>query len=151
MKKILFSVLASLSICMPMVAHGGQSIIGNGSMLCETYLQSDDVVKLAAESWALGFISSANLRSKNIDLLSAINSVAVIDAVENFCAAHPTENITKATIQVLVELVASADEDCTEKRNNPARSRGLNHCDNPASVENSDEPAGWSMTVPAVE
>ncbi len=151
MKKILFLFLATLPLFLPPLAYGGQSILGSGSMLCETYVQSDDVIKLATESWALGFLSSANMRSKNLDLLMAIDSVAVIDAVENFCASHPSDNIANATIHVLMELVASADEDCTEKRSNPTRSRGLNHCDNPSSVENSDEPVGWSMTVPAIE
>lgn len=151
MKKILFLYFAALPLFLPPLAYGGQSILGSGSMLCETYVQSDDVIKLATESWALGFLSSANMRSKNLDLLQAIDSVAVIDAVENFCASHPSDNIANATIHVLMELVASADVDCSEKRSNPARSPGLNHCDNPASVENSDEPVGWSMTVPAIE
>lgn len=151
MKKIFFLFLAALSLALPPLAQGGQSILGSGNMLCETYSQSDDVIKLAAESWALGFLSSANMRSKNLDLLMAIDSVAVIDAVEKFCVSHPSDNIANATIHVLMELVTSADEDCTAMRREPARSRGLNHCDNPASVESSDEPAGWSMTVPAVE
>lgn len=151
MKKIFSLFLAAMPLFFPPLSYGGQSILGSGSMLCETYAQSDDVIKLATESWALGFLSSANMRSKNLDLLMSINSVAVIDAVEDFCASHPSENIANAAIHVLVELIASADEDCTEMRKEATRSRGLNHCNNPASVENSDEPNGWSMTVPAVE
>ena len=151
MKKIFSLFLAAMPLFFPPLSYGGQSILGSGSMLCETYAQSDDVIKLATESWALGFLSSANMRSKNLDLLMTIDSVAVIDAVENFCASHPSDNIANATIHVLMELVASADEDCSEKRSSPARSPGLNHCNNPASVENSDEPVGWSMTVPAIE
>ena len=151
MKKIFFLYLAAIPLFLPPLAYGGQSILGSGSMLCETYAQSDDVIKLATESWALGFLSSANMRSKNLDLLMTIDSVAVIDAVEEFCASHPSDNIANATIHVLVELIASADEDCTKIRKEATRSRSLDHCNNPASVENSDEPNGWSMTVPAVE
>lgn len=151
MKKIFFSLLAALSLFLPPLAYGAQSILGSGSMLCETYAQSDDVIKLATESWALGFLSSANMRSKNMDLLMTIDSVAVIDAVEKFCASHPSDNIANAAIYVLVELIASADEDCTEVRKEPARISGLNHCNKPGSLENSDEPVGWSMTIPAVE
>lgn len=151
MKRIIFLISIALFAGLPSIVFGGQTIIGGGSMECEAYAESDEVIKLATESWTLGFLSSANMRSKNMDLLLSINSVAVIAAVESFCATHPSDNIAKAAIHVLMELVASAEGDCSLPRSGPAHRYGLNHCDNPASIENSNEPTGWSMTVPAVE
>lgn len=151
MTKIVFLISAACLFSFSPLAFGGQTIIGGGSMICETYIQADDVVKLASENWVLGYLSAANMRAKNVDLLLAIESVSVIAAVEKYCGQHDSNRLVDAAIYVLKELVASAEGDCTNPQDPPSRNRGLNHCENPAPDENSNEPMGWSMTVPAVE
>jgi hypothetical protein len=143
--------LGALILLMPLCALSGQTVIGTGSMNCEIYSQADDDIKFGSENWALGFLTAANLRSKNLDLLVAVDSIAVIAALENFCQSHPENNIADASMQVLKDLVSLAEGDCSVARINPVLSKALNRCDNPASIENSNEPTGWSMIIPAVE
>jgi len=133
----------------PSLLLAGQTIMGGGSMRCEVYAESDDAVKFAGESWALGFLSSANLRAKNLDLLRAIDSVAVITALENFCASHPAQSIADASMEILRELVASIEGNCSNTEG--LKKSSLSRCDNPAAINNANEPQGWSLTVPAIE
>lgn len=133
------------------LAQSGETLIGSGTMICEIYTQSDEAVKLASENWVLGFLSSVNLRSKNLDLLLSVNNVAVIAAVENYCASHEADNIADAAIFVLKKLVESAEGNCSIPSDKQTSTRGLNRCDNPASIENNNEPMGWSLTVPSIE
>jgi hypothetical protein len=148
MAKFFSLPLILLAVSMSLPAYAGPTLIGGGSMRCEDYAAADETVKLATESWAMGFLSSANLRSKNIDLLHAINGVAVISALENFCATYPPYSIADASTAVLKELIVAAEGDCfaTGLKNN-----GLNQCGSPASIESNDEPVGWSLTIPGVE
>jgi hypothetical protein len=151
MTKLFFLLSAAWILIVSPLAYSGQTILGGGTMLCETYAQSDEVIKLANENWVLGFLSSANMRAKNQDLLLDVDTVVVIAAVESFCAAHASDKISDAAIHVLMELVATSEGDCTSPHQHPARARGLNHCDNPASFDQSKPEQGLSMTVPAVE
>lgn len=151
MTKIFFLFSAALFICFSPLAQGGETLIGSGSMICETYTQSDNAVKLASENWVLGFLSSVNMRSKNLDLLLSIDAVSVIAAVENYCDLHTGDKIADAAIFVLRQLVGSADGNCSHPEGSHSGSRGLNRCENPASIENNNEPTGWSMTIPSVE
>lgn len=151
MTKFVFLLAAAWGLSFVPLAQGGETLIGSGSMICETYSQSDNAVKLASENWVLGFLSSVNMRSKNLDLLLAVDTVSVIAAVENYCDSHGDDKIADAAIFVLKQLVGSADGNCTVVQGSQSYSRGLNRCDNPASIENNNEPANWSMTVPSVE
>lgn len=151
MTKIFFLLSGALFFCFSPLAQSGETLMGSGSMICETYTQSDDAVKLASENWVLGFLSSVNLRSKNLDLLLAVDSVSVIAAVENYCNAHADDNISDAAIFVLKQLVRSAEGNCTVSQGSQSFSRGLNRCENPAEVDSNNEPLGWSMKVPSFD
>lgn len=147
-KRVVPAFIAAI-LTSPSLVLAGQTIMGGGSMRCEVYSESDDGVKFAGENWALGFLSSANLRAKNLDLLQTIDSVAVIAALENFCDTHPTHSIADASMEVLRELVSSIEGNCSDPHG--MKKSSLSRCDNPAAINNADEPQGWSMTVPAVE
>lgn len=148
MAKNFYLSLVLLTVILPLQVQAGQTLIGSGAMSCEAYADADETVKLATESWTLGFLSSANLRSKNIDLLHAINGVAVISALEDFCTINPFDTIADASTAVLKELIAAAEGDCFAPG---LKNNGLNQCASPASAENNNEPVGWSMTIPGVE
>ena len=148
MAKIFCFYLLLISAIFPSVAQAGPTLIGGGDMLCEAYIDADETTKLATESWVMGFLSSANLRSKNIDLLHAINGVAVISALESFCSTYPLYSVVDGSTAVLKELIFAAEGDCFAPG---IKNNGLNQCSSPASIENNNEPVGWSMTVPGVE
>lgn len=151
MSKIRFLFFSAVLFFISPLAQSGETLIGSGTMICETYAQSDDAVKLASENWVLGFLSSVNLRSKNMDLLLSVNNVAVIAAIENYCALHEDDKIADAAIYVLKQLVESAEGNCSIAHDTQSSNLGLNRCDNPASIENNKEPMGWSLTVPSIE
>ena len=140
--------LVLLTALFSLQAQAGPTLIGGGSISCEDYVAADETVKLASESWAMGYLSSANLRSKNVDLLLAIDGVAVIAALENFCTTYPLYSIADASSAVLKELILAAEGDCFAAG---LKNNGLNQCGSPASIESSNEPDGWSMTIPGVE
>lgn len=146
---VLIAAFIATMLSSASVVFAGQTIMGGGSMRCEVYTESDDGVKFAGENWALGFLSSANLRAKNLDLLQTIDSVAIIAALEHFCDTHPGHSIADASMELLRELVASVEGNCSDTQG--MKKSSLSRCNNPAAINNADEPQGWSMTVPAVE
>lgn len=144
--------LATAVALMPAApALAGETMAGSGNNACESYMDSDDDAKLASESWVLGFLSSANMRARNIDLLSNLSNGVIIDALEAYCELHPDATITEAAIDLLRSLVASADGDCSTDPRTRLKARTLSICQTAGSVDSNPEPADFSMTVPGVE
>lgn len=127
-------------------AGAGETIVGGGLVACDEYLNADDSVKLSMENWVLGFLTSANLRSHNLDLLNHMDNGTIIDAVDNYCRSYPSALIADASVELLRTLVASADGDCDRPG---ARSSPLSLCNNPGSPESVGQ--GPDIIVPAVE
>ncbi len=127
-------------------AGAGETIVGGGLAACEEYLDADDSVKLSMENWVLGFLTSANLRSHNLDLLNHMDNGTIIDAVDNYCRSYPSALIADASVELLRTLVASADGDCDRPG---ARSSPLSLCNNPGSPDSVGQ--GPDIIIPAVE
>ncbi len=148
------AVIAGLGLCLwslPPVASAGGTIVGGGNNACESYLDSDDDAKLASESWVLGFLSSANMRSRNLDLLSNLSNGTIIDALESHCTANPGDSIAAAAIALLKSLVASADGECSNDAAASMKAGTLSICHTAGSLESNPEPTGFNLTVPGVE
>ncbi len=131
-------------------ARAGGTLAGSGNNACESYLASDEDAKLASDSWVLGFLSSANLRARNIDLLANQSNGIIIDALESFCETHPDALIGDAAVELLRSLADSAGSECTGPTTAPQRGK-LSICHTAGAVDSHPEPAGFSVTVPGVE
>ncbi len=135
---------------MPGAAQAGHSLAGSGNNACDSYLASDDDARLASDSWVLGFLSSANLRARNIDLLANQSNGTIIDALEVYCEAHPDALVADAAVELLKSLADSAGGECTDMAAMPQRGK-LSICHTAGALDSHPEPAGFSLTVPGVE
>lgn len=131
-------------------AVAGGTLAGSGNNACESYLASDDDARLASDSWVLGFLSSANLRARNIDLLANQSNGIIIDALESYCETHPDALVADAAVELLRSLADSAGSECTGPTTAPQRGK-LSICHTAGAVDSHPEPAGFSVTVPGVE
>lgn len=127
-------------------AGAGETIVGGGLSACDEYLNADDSVKLSMENWVLGFLTSANLRSRNLDLLTHMDNGTIIEAVDDYCRTYPSALIADASVDLLKTLVASADGDCERPG---ARNSPLSLCNNPGSPDSVGQAP--DMIIPAVE
>lgn len=143
--QITLAMTLALLLCVRPV-EAGETIVGGGLAACDEYLNADDSVKLSMENWVLGFLTSANLRSHNLDLLNHMDNGTIIDAVDNYCRSYPSALIADASVELLRTLVASADGDCDRPG---ARSSPLSLCNNPGSPESVGQ--GPDIIIPAVE
>ncbi len=139
----------ALALSAPVLA--GDTMAGSGNNACDSYLASDDDAKLASESWVLGFLSSANMRARNIDLLANLSNGVIIDALEGYCETHPDATITEAAIDLLKSLVASADGECSGGGAGRLKAGTLSICQTAGSLESNPEPDDFSLIVPGVE
>lgn len=135
---------------MPSATYAGNSLAGSGNNACDSYLASDEDAKLASDSWVLGFLSSANLRARNIDLLANQSNGTIIDALEVYCEAHPDALVADAAVDLLKSLADSAGGECTGPAAVPQRGK-LSICHTAGALDSHPEPAGFSLTVPGVE
>ncbi len=132
------------------VARAGEVLAGSGNNACYSYLASDDDAKLASDSWVLGFLSSANLRARNVDLLANQSNGVIIDALEDYCEKNPDATVADAAVELLKSLVASAEGECSGASARPRRGK-LSICHTAGAVDSHPEPVGFSLTVPGVE
>ncbi len=152
LKTVLVSIALITSFALTAVpASAGETVLGGGRLDCNAYLESDEAIKLTSESWVLGFLSSANLRSRNIDLLSQFDNGTVIDAVERYCQQHPAATISDASVALLQMLVASADGDCLEGPGARRRPGVLSLCHVPGAADSTPESRNWQMRTPGAE
>ncbi len=142
-------VLAAVGIAR--YARAGDTLAGSGNNACESYLASDDDARLASDSWVLGFLSSANLRARNLDLLANQSNGIIIDALESYCEIHPDALIADAAVELLKSLADSAGGECTGGQSAQPQRGKLSICHTAGALESHPEPAGFSMTVPGVE
>ncbi len=128
----------------------GDTMLGSGVLTCESYLDSDETVKLSSESWVLGFLSSSNMRARNLDLLLKMDNGTVIDAIETYCTRHPSDSIADAAVGLLKSLVASADGNC-DTGPGIRQASLLSLCQIPGAADSSEEAANWQMRTPGAE
>lgn len=134
-----------------MDANAGDTLAGNGNTVCESYLTSDDDARLASDSWVLGFLSSANLRARNLDLLANQSNGTIIDALESYCEANPDALVADAAVELLKSLADSAAGECTgAAAAEPPRGK-LSICHTAGASESQTEPANFSLSLPGVE
>lgn len=139
------------SLLAPAAVVAGETIIGSGRAACDTYLKAEEDAKLASESWVLGFLSSANLRARNLDLLVRMDNGTVIEALETYCRTHPSASITDASIALLKHLVASADGDCLDGPGAHPAVGQLSLCRVPGAADSTPESRNWQMRTPGAE
>ncbi len=145
---------AALTTCMLLItgpAHAGETVIGSGLTSCDAYLDADEAAKLSSENWVLGFLSSANLRARNLDLLVRMDNGTVIDAVEDYCRQNPSASITDASIALLKNLVDSADGDCLHGPGARTAAGQLSLCKVPGAADSTRDSRSWQMRTPGAE
>lgn len=148
---VLVALLVLAGVGLANGANAGDTMVGNGNTVCESYLASDDDARLASDSWVLGFLSSANLRARNLDLLANQSNGIIIDALESYCEANPDALVSDAAVELLKSLADSAAGECTGvMAAQPPRGK-LSICHTAGALESQPEPTGFSMTVPGVE
>ncbi len=144
------SVLALVAAFGAGPAAAGETMLGSGVLSCEAYLEAEETAKLSSESWVLGFLSSSNLRARNLDLLVNMDNGTVIDAIETYCSRHPSDTMADAAVGLLKSLVASADGDCSSASGMRQASL-LSLCNIPGAAHGSEESANWEMRTPGAE
>ncbi len=56
-------------------------------------------------AWVNGFLSAFNFYgTSKEDIANGIDANGVFAWIDNYCAAHPLDNITRATIALITEL-----------------------------------------------
>lgn len=151
MKLAYLIATSAACICLNAPALAGQTVIGNGLNDCQAYLESDEDAKLLSESWVLGFLSSANLRARNLDLLARLDNGTVMNAVETYCRQHPSASISEVSIALLKHLVTSADGDCLNGPGARPASGMLSLCHVPGAADSTPESRNWQMRTPGAE
>jgi hypothetical protein len=145
----LVCIAAAVALAHP--AKAGDTLAGSGNNACESYLASDDDARLASDSWVLGFLSSANLRARNLDLLANQSNGIIIEALESYCETHPDALVADAAVELLKSLADSAGHECTTAPASPPPRGKLSICYTAGAIESQPEPAGFSLIVPGVE
>lgn len=140
---------AAAGVVQPALA--GETLAGSGNNACDSYLASDDDARLASDSWVLGFLSSANLRARNLDLLANQSNGVIIDALESYCETHPYALIADVAVELLKSLADSAGGECTGAAAAAPQPGKLSICHTAGAIDNHPEPAGFSVMVPGVE
>lgn len=143
----LASMFALSMTVMSGMASAGETVLGSGVLSCDGYLEAEETAKLSSENWVLGFLSSSNMRARNLDLLVNMDNGTVIEAIENYCTKHPEDSIADAAVGLLKSLVASADGDCAGMRQTSL----LSLCRIPGAADSSDESLRWEMRTPGAE
>jgi hypothetical protein len=144
------AVVATIFLGSPL-ALAGETVLGGGLTSCESYLQSDDVAKLAVESWVLGFLTSANMRAQNLDLLATVENLSIIEALEGNCTLNLQKTVTEVSVDLLKSLIDSIEGDCISGPGAIRKVGALSICHNPGSLESNPETQGFNMRVPAIE
>lgn len=132
-------------------ALAGDTLAGSGNNACESYLASDDDARLASDSWVLGFLSSANLRARNLDLLANQSNGTIIEALEGYCESHPDALVADAAVELLKSLADSAGGECTGPAGAAPPRGKLSICHTAGALDSNPEPEGFSVTIPGVE
>ena len=76
--------------------------MGAGNSSCGQWTAARaDRVAVAYERWALGFLSGAGFIGKrsSIDPLAGVDAAGVLAWIDNYCHAHPPEDIERATAE----------------------------------------------------
>ena len=57
-------------------------------------------------SWVLGFVSGVNTMTANLklDFLKGRDAEVLVTWIDDYCAAHPLDNLAGASIQLLTTL-----------------------------------------------
>ena len=142
-------VAAAAVLALPALA--GDTLAGSGNNACDSYLASDDDARLASDSWVLGFLSSANLRARNLDLLTNQSNGVIIDALESYCESHPDALIADAAVELLKSLADSASGECTGSSAALPERGKLSICHTAGAVDSHPEAANFNVTFPGVE
>ena len=85
------------------------SILGLGNMTCSTRIESfanPDLIKMMEDDWIEGYLSARNLNGSRTegDYLVGGGGLAVLDAVDGYCADHPAATISAAATEVMRAL-----------------------------------------------
>jgi hypothetical protein len=86
-------------------------ILGAGNLSCGAWKEhrsNHDELEASMKSWVLGFITAENVW--NVVLRhSAISATTDADGlfgwIDNYCAAHPLETVSAATLELSSELI----------------------------------------------
>jgi hypothetical protein len=102
----------ALSVAVPARAASNQYVIlGAGSRPCGSWLQlrSQALPESAIlQSWVLGYVTSvnANLLSVNQDVTAGATPDALFSWIDNYCAAHPLDSLSRASGALLDTFLA---------------------------------------------
>ena len=85
----------------------GSNTIGAGTASCGTWIEARrERISVGAEQWIFGFLSGVGFMgigdARRINPLSGVDGKAVLAWIDNYCRAHPADNITTAGIAFMV-------------------------------------------------
>jgi hypothetical protein len=105
-----FVTLAALS-SLPAAATAQTDVVipGLGDMPCSTRIESSanpDLIKMIGDDWIEGYLSAKNLNGSRTegDYLFGGGGLAVLEAVDKYCADHPAATIATAATEVMRAL-----------------------------------------------
>jgi len=104
-----FVTLVALS-SLPAAATAQTDVIpGLGDMPCSTRIESSanpDLIKMIGDDWIEGYLSARNLNGSRTegDYLFGGGGLAVLEAVDKYCADHPAATIATAATEVMRAL-----------------------------------------------
>ncbi len=87
------------------------AMLGFGTESCGSWTEvrrAGPVASVGQKSWMLGFVSGVNAAAsaslQKPDFLKGKDANALTGWIDNYCAAHPLDNLAGATIHLLTEL-----------------------------------------------
>jgi hypothetical protein len=86
------------------------AIHGAGTQSCGTWTSSrsaHDILEAPLENWVEGFITGINFTRQirgYSDLLAGTDQNGAFAWVDNYCSAHPLDNVSDATANLVTEL-----------------------------------------------
>jgi hypothetical protein len=86
------------------------TVLGAGNFSCGKWSnerRSQSVSGLSAAQWVLGYVSAANrfLLTHDGDVAKNTDNAALLAWLDNYCSAHPLDNLNVASGRLILELI----------------------------------------------
>jgi hypothetical protein len=110
------TVIAVVLLVATAQAGFAATIIGRGVASCGTWTADrrapNGGAAIADEGWVVGFLSGANVESEgnSTDFLVGTDADAIFAYIDNYCSAHPLDQISTGAVHLRFELKARADK-----------------------------------------
>ena len=93
-------------------SHGGYMVMGFGTKSCGAWTadrQGNGDIQFVDEAWVLGYLTALNVVGPGSDNIARnTDTDGIVAWVDNYCAAHPLDEIVTAT-RALGDVLLAAD------------------------------------------